>query len=80
MDASQYAAGGILYQVDKKGRLEPVAYFLKAFTEAERNYPVYDQEFLAILLSLEHNRPILLSFKEKVFNLLKNNFGQAGAP
>ena len=55
-----------MYQADGRGRLEPIAYFSKAFTEAERNYPIYNWEFLAILLSLEHNRPILLSSKEKI--------------
>jgi len=61
VDASQYATGVILYQADKtmkdrKGKpiLCPYGYHSQTFSATEQWYPIYDQEFLAVIRSLKH--------------------------
>ena len=39
-------------QPDAAGDLHPCAYFSKTFSAAERNYDIYDQELLAVILAL----------------------------
>ena len=51
-NASLLAAGVILMQRDVNGDLHPCAYFSKMFSLAERNYDIYDQELLAVILAL----------------------------
>ena len=51
-DASLFAAGAILLQSDTNGDLHPCAYFSRTFLPAERNYDIYDQELLAVILTL----------------------------
>src|ERR1700710_2152534 len=41
-DASNYVCAGILSQVDKEGKLWPVAYRSKTMTPAECNYDIHD--------------------------------------
>ena len=48
-DASDWALGGILSQYDEHKILKPVAFHSRQFTQAERNYDVYDKELLAII-------------------------------
>ena len=50
-DASGYATGAVLMQKFAEG-LRPIAFLLKKMKKAERNYPVYEQELLAILNAL----------------------------
>ena len=47
-DASDFALGGILSQ-RHEGRLHPIAFHSRKFTEAEINYDTADQELLAIV-------------------------------
>lgn len=51
-DASLYATGAVLHQEDTNGEQHPVAYYSKSLSPPERNYQVYDREFLAIIRSL----------------------------
>ena len=51
-DASLLAAGAVLMQSDAAGDLHPCAYFSKTFSLAEHNYNIYDQELLAVILTL----------------------------
>jgi hypothetical protein len=48
-NASKYATGAVLIQEDMNGDRHPVAFTSHSFMPAERNYQVYDHEFLAIL-------------------------------
>ncbi len=41
-DASKYASGAILSQMDQNGEKQPVAFLSQSFNQAERNYEVYD--------------------------------------
>jgi len=53
-DASNFALGCILSQVSSKdNKLHPIAFYSRAFTSAECNYPIYDKELLAIKTAFE---------------------------
>ena len=55
-DASKYASGVVLTQVDGSGNRHPCAFISKTFSETERNYEIYDRELLAIIRALEEWR------------------------
>ena len=42
-------------QTDDNGDHHPCAYFSKTFAPAERNYDIYDQELLAVILALDES-------------------------
>ena len=52
-DTSLLAAGAVLMQPDAAGDLHPCAYFSKTFSVAERNYNIYNQELLTVILALD---------------------------
>ena len=51
-DASGYATGAVLMQQFPEG-MRPIAFLSRKMTRAERNYPVHEQELLAILNALK---------------------------
>ena len=55
-DASKYASGAVLTQLDTNGDQHPCAFISKTFSPAERNYEIYDRELLAIIRALEEWR------------------------
>ena len=63
MDALAYGMGAVLLQEGelnprtKKPMLCPVAYYSNTFTPTERNYNIYEWEFLGVLKALKHFRP-----------------------
>jgi hypothetical protein len=71
MDASGYSMGAVLSQEGgsgmltttleqwKKPVLHPITYYLATFMSTQRNYDVYDQELLAIMMVLDHWRQYL---------------------
>jgi RNase H-like domain found in reverse transcriptase/Integrase zinc binding domain len=63
-DASDWASGGVLSQIDDEGYLRPVAYFSSKHSASECNYEIYDKELLAIIKSLEEWRPELQGIQE----------------
>jgi len=58
-DASNFALGAILSQLDKDGRLHPIAFHSRKFTAAEINYEIHDKELLAIVNSFQEWRHFL---------------------
>jgi len=48
-DASKYATGAVLSQLDSNGDRHPVAFYSKTFSSAEQNYDIHDRELLAII-------------------------------
>jgi transposase InsO family protein len=60
MDASDFAIGGVLFQVDGNGVEHPIAYAGRKLTGSEMNYPVREKELLAIIFALKTWRPYLL--------------------
>ena len=63
VDASNYATGAILSQIqeDKKCMIDTDS---KQMGPAERNYPIYDKEMLAVICALQKWRHLLLGAKE----------------
>ena len=55
-DASKYATGAVLTQLDSNGDRHPVSFISKTLSPAERNYEIYDRELLAIIRALEEWR------------------------
>ncbi|CAK5281960.1 unnamed protein product [Mycena citricolor] len=62
-DASEGATGSVLSQ-NQDGIWRPIAFISHALTETERNYEIYDKEMLAIMLSLDEWRQLLLGATE----------------
>ena len=60
VDASNYATGAILFQRDPCGKIRPIGYHSKTFSDAERNYDIYDKELTAIDKGLDNWRHLLL--------------------
>ena len=58
-DASGYAVGATLSQVNRDGHLQPVAYLSKKMNGAQRNYTVHEWELLAIIEALKSWRCFL---------------------
>ncbi len=48
--------GAILLQEQSDGTLKPCSYYAKNLNKAQRKYPVYDQELLAIVAALNEYR------------------------
>ncbi|MBW0464881.1 hypothetical protein O181_004596 [Austropuccinia psidii MF-1] len=65
-DASDYALGAVLSQVNDSGR-HPIAFDSRKLLPDELNYEIHDKELLGILWALKHWRSFLLS--------LSNSFG-----
>jgi hypothetical protein len=65
-DASDFAYGSILSQLENDGKWHPVAYISKALTEAERNYDVHNKELKAIIGSLEQWRHYLEGARHEI--------------
>ena len=55
-DASKYASGAVLTQLDTNGDRRPCAFISKTFSPTERNYEIYNRELLAIIRALEEWR------------------------
>ena len=55
-DASNKGIGAVLLQEQTDGSLRPCSYYAKTLNKAQRKYPVYDQELLAIAAALNEYR------------------------
>ena len=69
VDASLFAVGAVLFQRDEEGRRRPISYFSQALNPAERNYDIWDREFLAMIWGLKHSRHLLVGSPHKVIVL-----------
>ena len=59
-NASGYAIGGVLSQLQEDNSWRPIAYLSRAMNETKRNYEIYDQELLAIMEGLKQWRQYLI--------------------
>ena len=50
----------ILFQRDERNKARPIGYHSKTFSDAERNYDIYNKELTAIDRGLENWRHLLL--------------------
>src|SRR5208282_3764925 len=55
-DASKYASGAVLTQMDCNGDRHPVAFMSQTFTDTKRRYEIYDRELLGIIRALKEWR------------------------
>ena len=58
-DASKYAVGGVLYQLDEKEFKRPIMWMGRKLAKPEVNYCTRDQELLAVLYCIERCRMYL---------------------
>ncbi|KAJ2927416.1 hypothetical protein H1R20_g9679, partial [Candolleomyces eurysporus] len=58
-DASLYASGAVLTQMDANGKRHPVFFLSQTFTPTEQNYQIYDRERLGIIRALREWRHYL---------------------
>src|ERR1700726_2472868 len=65
-DASNLVTGGVLSQLQMDGTWRVVDYISKALTAAEKNYDVYDKEFLAVIQALQEWRAYLIGVDEMI--------------
>ena len=59
-DASNFAYGGQLYQLDEEGKIGVIAFTSKTFKGAEKNYYTTEKELLSIVRCLEKFRIYIL--------------------
>ena len=60
MDASDFAIGGLLFQLDRNQQECPIAFTGRKLTSAELSYPVREKELLAVMHALKVWRAYLL--------------------
>ena len=65
-DASDYAWGSVLSQLEEDGLWHPTSYISKSLTEVERNYDVHDKELRAVIGSFEAFRHYVEGAKHTV--------------
>lgn len=65
-DASGHGLGAALFQGVEWDKSSPIAYESRTMTPAERNYPVHEQELLAVINALQKWKMMLLGLKINV--------------
>ena len=65
-DASAYAVGAILFQHNQCGKRKALGYASRTLNAAERNYDVWDREFLALIFGLTYWHHLLSGTKHPV--------------
>ncbi|MBW0580968.1 hypothetical protein O181_120683 [Austropuccinia psidii MF-1] len=70
-DASDYALGAVVSQVNDSGK-HPIAFDCCKLLPAELNYEIHDKEFLGIVWALKRWRTFLLSLSDS-FEVLKDH-------
>jgi len=74
VDTSAFTTGAILYQEHEGTRRKrPVGYHSQTFNLVERNYDIYNREFLAIIRGLENWRHLLVGSPHPVVALTDHN-------
>jgi len=64
MDVSRHAIGGVLSQ-EQEGKEKPITFLSRTMQPANRNYKIYDKEFLVIVETLTKWRQYLLDTTNK---------------
>ena len=66
VDASGSTMGTVLLQRQPDGTKKPINFMSKTFNQAQRNYDIFDREFLAMIWGLQHSHPLLVGSLHKV--------------
>ena len=56
MDVLDYVIGVVLNQLNSKGKLRSVVFYLRKMTGLELNYEIYNKELLAIIAAFKEWR------------------------
>ncbi|OCB88663.1 DNA/RNA polymerase [Sanghuangporus baumii] len=65
-DASNFAMGAVLSQLEDDEILHPIGYWSNTYQDAKNNYPVMEKELLAIVKALSNWRHHLEGAKHKI--------------
>jgi transposase InsO family protein len=65
-DCSKVALGAVLAQLDDNNKERTISFYSRSLTPAEKNYPIYDKEMLAIKASFSHWRHLLIQTENPV--------------
>jgi hypothetical protein len=65
-DASAYGVGAALFQKDERGKRKAIGYTSKTLNTAERNYDIWDREFLGLVFGLTYWRHLLVGTRHPV--------------
>src|SRR5258705_8538106 len=71
-DASNFATGAVLSQVQADGMHQPIAFMSKGFSDVEHNYQIHNKEMLAIMHALDKWHHFLEGAMEK-FDILMDH-------
>jgi hypothetical protein len=63
-DYFEYSIKACFSQINKSGKLKPMAYFSKKLSPAESNYKIHDKKLLAIVRAMEEWRKELIEVKD----------------
>ena len=66
VDASGFALGAVLLQKKDDGKKHPIAYYSSTLNAAERNYDIYELEYLAIHRAMMHWQHFLAGSPHKI--------------
>ncbi|OMJ21150.1 Transposon Tf2-11 polyprotein [Smittium culicis] len=66
-DASSFAIGALLEQMNEDGKLTPISYYSKKMSVHEKNYSAFEKESLALVSAIKHFRCYLWNVKFTVF-------------
>src|SRR5260221_9304629 len=69
-NASNFATGAVLSQVQANGMHQPIAFMSKGFSDVQCNYQIHDKEMLAIMCALDKWHHFLEGVMEKFKNLM----------
>ena len=73
VDASGSVMGAVLLQRQPNGTKKPINFMSKTFNQTQRNYDIFDREFLAMIWGLQHSRPLLVGSPHKVIVCTDHN-------
>ena len=67
-DASKYAVGGVLFQLNDEGEEHPIQYTSRVLTRAETNYSATEREMLGVYYCVRYWRPYVFGTQFVVFS------------
>ena len=53
-NALAYGIGAVLFQKDERGKHKAIGYASRSLNQAERNYDIWDREFLGLIFGLTY--------------------------
>ena len=66
MDVLDYIIGVVISQLNSKGWLKPIAFYLRKIINAELNYKIYNKKLLAIIMAFKEWR---IYFKGSIYSI-----------